>query len=157
MHHFKSELENHSGSLSLSAHETYLEPTRCFPGHSPKYDSHTDYESTPIPDEVDSLTRPARSLFTLNNIGMRDGSPYTVNTPAARSFRSLFHDLFHKSTTPVISSRHSKFPYTGIGDNHKHADGVSQSQFKIDESFRSDLSHSDSLDSHRSDFLSGKP
>ena len=61
-----------------------------------------------------------------------------------QSVHSLFPGLFLDPATPVIFSRHSKFPYTGIGDNHKHADGVSQSQFKIDKSFRSDLAHSES-------------
>ena len=58
---------------------------------------------------------------------------------------------------PVNWSRHSEFSYTGIGENHKHAGGVSQPQSKIDESFKSNLSHSESLDSHGSDYLIGQP
>ena len=114
------------GPTSLQVHEIYLEPTRCLPRHKPKSDSHTDYESNPTLHKVDSLSRPARSLFSLNDMDAHVGMPCMVNAPVTQSVHSLFPDLFHDPATPVISSRHSKFPYTGIGDNHKHADGVSQ-------------------------------
>ena len=123
-HHVESELESPSGSLSLSVHETYLEPTRCLPGHKPKSGSHTDYESTPTPHKFDSLTRPARSSFSLNDTDARVEKPCMVNAPATQSVHSLFPNLIHNPTTSVISLRHLKFTYTRIGDNHKHADGV---------------------------------
>lgn len=156
-HHVESELESSSGSLSVSVHETYLEPTQCLPRHKPKSDSHTDYESTPTPRKFDSLMRPTRSSFSLNDTDARVKKPCRVNAPANQSIRSLFPGWFPDPATLVISSGHSKFPYTRIGGNYKPVDGVSQSQFKIDESFRSDLSHSESLDSHMTDCLSGKP
>ena len=88
---------------------------------------HTYYESTLTPHKVYSLTRPVKSLCPLNDTNVRVEKPRVVNAPAIQSFRSLFPDLFHDFATPVISPRHSKFTYNGIGDNHKHADVVSQS------------------------------
>ena len=158
MHRVESELENHSGSLSLLVHETYLEPNECFPRHTPKYYSHANNKLTLVPDKFDltkSLDHPrhARPLFTSDNTDC----PFTVDTPAFESFHPLFYDLFHEPVAPVISSSHSKFSCTGIGDNQKHVGGVSQSRYKIDESLRYGLFHPKSLNNQRGDFLSWQP
>ena len=80
-----------------------------------------------------------------------------ADTPASEPFHPLFPDLFHESATPVISSSHSKFSYTGICDNHEHTDGVSQSHYEIDESPMPDLFHPQTLNSQMSDCLSQQP
>lgn len=133
MHPIKSKPENHISLTSLPVNEAYLESTEHFLGYGSKSHSHTDNKLTCVLDKVDFLTksldcdRHVGSFFSPDDINVRDESPCTVETPASESFHPLFPDSFHDSATPVVSSSLSKFSRTSVGDNHKHAGGVSQS------------------------------